>query len=568
MSCLDENTVVDLLRGRTTGQPLAEAEKHLAICDECAQLLADSAGAISITVSIAPANDVGDWPAITTMRTADLDRLGVDLGSLAPGTALNETYRVIRFIGRGGMGEVYEVAHARLSGRYAAKVLTTQIAATPEIMSRFRREAQITSALSHPNIVRVVDFNWTSDGRPFLAMEYLEGLHLGRIIQAAGPMSLERVLQIVAPVVSALVAVHRNAIIHRDLKPQNIMLVPGPDGTGEVVKLLDFGLSKRTGMNPSESLLVSQQRMLLGTPLYMAPEQARGDSDSVGSAADQFALAAIIYEMLTGRAAFAGDTVETVLYRIAHVEPAPMSGFVADVSAPVETVVRRALSKDPGTRFPSIGAFFDAFREAVAGRAAGGREGDLTGAASSGQRVPPDVARTRRVSRGSLPVRAIAVGAATASALAVGLILFLAPPRSPPAVSPPRATVRAIAAVAPVTKTPGPGAAGPGAGGEESASKNPPIPPVTAPPLHAHAGRAKRSRPSAPVSMPDDRPPVTAQTEPAVSPANPASPPPSTPTSSPPSGSLGASPEQPPAEATPPPAPPLGRTKVRPFDKL
>jgi serine/threonine protein kinase len=264
------------------------------------------------------------------------------------------------------MGEVYEVAHARLSGRYAAKVLSNQIASTPEILSRFRREAQITSALRHPNIVQVIDFNWTSDGRPFLAMEYLEGVHLGRIIRTEGPLGLARVLQILAPIVSALGAVHRRAIIHRDLKPQNIMLVPGSEEASEVVKLVDFGLSKRTGVSPAESVLVSQQRVLLGTPLYMAPEQARGDSETISSAADQFSLGAITYEMLTRRAAFAGDSIPTVLYRIAHVEPEPMAHFAGGIPDTVERVVRRALSKDPLARYPSIGAFFEAFREAVA----------------------------------------------------------------------------------------------------------------------------------------------------------------------------------------------------------
>ena len=372
MSCLDENLVVDLLRGRAVGQPLAEAEQHLADCDFCTQLFADAAGALSLQASNPPAGTptgmAADLPAMTTLRPLGDNRTAPildDHGSLAPGTPLNDTYRVVRYIGRGGMGEVYEVAHARLSGRYAAKVLTSQIDPTDEIVSRFRREAQITSALRHPNIVQVIDFNWTSQGRPFLVMEYLQGVHLGRIIQAEGPLSLARVLQIIGPIVSGLVAVHRSGVIHRDLKPQNIMLLPAPDGAGEVVKLLDFGLSKRTGLNAGESLLVSRERMLLGTPLYMAPEQARGDTDNVGAAADQFALAAIIYEMLTRRAAFAGNCLETVLYRIAHVEPESMLELAAEVPVAVDTVVRRALSKDVPARFPSIASFFNALRDAA-----------------------------------------------------------------------------------------------------------------------------------------------------------------------------------------------------------
>ena len=367
MGCLDENRVLDLVRGRAAGQPLADAESHLAVCDDCVRLFAEAAVSVSgVAPRGAAPNDVGDLPETTTLRAAEGEpgAVAVEPGSLAPGTLLNDTYRVIRFIGRGGMGEVYEIAHARLSGRYAAKVLTQQIPATDEIISRFRREAQITSALRHPNIVQVMDFNWTSHGRPFLVMEYLEGVHLGRVIHAEGPLTLARVLQIVGPVVSALGAVHRSGVIHRDLKPPNIMLLPGLDRTGEVVKLLDFGLSKRTDRDVSESLLVSRERMLLGTPLYMAPEQVRGETETVGSAADQFALAAIIYEMLTRRAAFAGDCLETVLYRIAHVEPEAMSQQIAGVPVAVDRVVQRALSKNAAARFSSIGAFYDAFREA------------------------------------------------------------------------------------------------------------------------------------------------------------------------------------------------------------
>jgi eukaryotic-like serine/threonine-protein kinase len=437
VSCLDENTVVDLLRGRTTGRPLAGAEEHLATCDDCAQLLADAAGTVSTGAASVPANDVGDPPAITTARASASEYAGGDagFGTLAPGTALNDTYRVIRLIGRGGMGEVYEVAHARLSGRYAAKVLTSQIATTPEILSRFRREAQITSALRHPHIVQVVDFNWTSDGRPFLAMEYLEGVHLGRIIQIEGPLSLTRVLQIVAPIVSALGAVHRRAIIHRDLKPQNIVLVAGSQEAGEVVKLLDFGLSKRTGMNPTESLVVSQQSVLLGTPLYMAPEQARGGNDHIGSSADQFSLAAIIYEMLTRHAAFAGDSVPTVLYRIAHVEPEPMSTFVAGIPDPVERVVRRALSKSPIARFPSIGAFFEALRDATTASAPGSGDslprpvvlGAEAGATTEDAAAERRAARTQR--------RTQAVAGAAGMALAFGLFFILRGPRPVPVSS-------------------------------------------------------------------------------------------------------------------------------------
>ncbi len=429
MSCLDENTIVALLYGRGGDDLLAAAEGHLATCDDCAHLFAAAAAATeSVTASLgdaALAAREGDGSgAVTADITATEPAApAFEAGILEAGTALNETYRLVRLIGRGAMGDVYEVTHARLSGRYAAKVLNAQIGNSPEILSRFKREAQITSGLHHPHIVQVVDFNSTSDGRPFLVMEYLEGMHLGRIIQAQAPLGLARVLQIVTPIVSALGAVHRRQIIHRDLKPQNIILVAASEeGGDEVVKLLDFGLSKRRGPQASESMLVSQQRVLVGTPLYMAPEQARGDNENVGSAADQFSLSAIIYEMLTGRPAFLDDCVQTVLYRIRYVEPEPMRTLAAGIPEGVERVVRRGLSKEPEARYPSIGAFFEALREAAQGAAAASDDVTPEPAVAGAATTSPGPAGATRA--GGAPARRrrswIAASAA-AMALAIAL---------------------------------------------------------------------------------------------------------------------------------------------------
>jgi serine/threonine protein kinase len=340
------------------------------------------------------------------------------------------------------------------------------------------------------------------------------------------------------------------------------MLVPGSDGGGEVVKLLDFGLSKRVGANPGESLLVSGRRMLLGTPLYMAPEQARGDSDNIGSPADQFALGAVIYEMLTGRAAFAGDTVETVLYRIAHVEPEPMSGFVAHVSRQVEQVVRRALSKDPAARFPSIGAFFDAFRGAVAGCASVGRDGDVVFAQADANGTQSGLAREIQGSRRRRFARALAVAVGAVSALAIGLSLFLVPPRRSPAVSPPRAAV-VVPSAASTRVSPSPGAPQV-ADGDELASTTP-ILLVPAPTggAHRHPTKSQVRRP-APVSVDKSDAPPLAKAEPAALPADTRVPAPPRPTA----GSLGDKPEKQSTEAKSGSPPDPWRTDVPPFDKL
>ncbi len=157
-------------------------------------------------------------------------------------------------------------------------------------------------------------------------------------------------------IVSALSTLHGHQIIHRDLKPQNIFVLPEHDGEPERVKLVDFGLAKRS--NPS--MVVTHDRTLLGTPQYMAPEQALGSADSVGPEADQFSLAAIVYEMLAGRHPFGGDVLSTVLYRIVHEPPTPLASVSPHVPVHVIAAIERALSKERQARFPSVKAFLQA----------------------------------------------------------------------------------------------------------------------------------------------------------------------------------------------------------------
>src|SRR5262249_20933217 len=156
------------------------------------------------------------------------------------GTVLDETYKIVRFVGRGAMGDVYEVDHARLAGRYAAKVLSLNLANNPQAFSRFRREALLASGLSHPNIVNVIDFRNLPDGRPYLVMEFLEGDDLAHVL-SPGPLTLPRAMLFIRQMVSALTALHGREVVHRDLKPQNIFILQGNEGEPERVKLVDFG---------------------------------------------------------------------------------------------------------------------------------------------------------------------------------------------------------------------------------------------------------------------------------------------------------------------------------------
>ena len=220
------------------------------------------------------------------------------------------------------MGEVYEATHARLAHRYAVKFLHPGMRDHPEALPRFMREAQVTSRLRHPGIVSVVDFNTLPDGVAYLVMEYLEGEPLGKVLARTGPFPLPRVVDITDQLSSALTAAHLEGVVHRDMHPQNVFVMPAIGGQAERVKILDFGISKIASMSK-----ITGMAAVLGTPQYMSPEQAEGKIDQLDAASDQFSLAAIVYEMLTGRPAFSGETLASVAYQVVHAAATPIRDF-------------------------------------------------------------------------------------------------------------------------------------------------------------------------------------------------------------------------------------------------
>ncbi len=272
-SCLGDDTLLDFVAGRLPSDRREVVERHLEACTLCTRLVSAAEGSARETVSarhhtrtMAPrtGGQTGDADDLT-------DRLPSKTPTLAPGTLLAETYRIVRLIGSGGMGEVYEAAHTRLTGRYAVKVLHHHWAGDPRAIVRFGREAQITSGLRHPNIVAIIDFDYTPAGSPYLVMEFIEGVELATVIANQAPLQPDRVVRIVDQIASALTAVHARNIVHRDLKPQNIFLVPGERPGDERVKLVDFGISKVR----AASVVLTGERAVLGTPQYMA--RAGGD---------------------------------------------------------------------------------------------------------------------------------------------------------------------------------------------------------------------------------------------------------------------------------------------------
>jgi len=256
------------------------------------------------------------------------------------------------------MGEVYEATHARLAHRYAVKFLHPGMRDHPEALPRFMREAQVTSRLRHPGIVSVVDFNTLPDGVAYLVMEYLDGEPLGKVLARTGPLPLPRVVDITDQLSSALTAAHLEGVVHRDMHPQNVFVMPAMSGQAERVKILDFGISKIASISQK----ITGMAAVLGTPQYMSPEQAEGKIDQLDAASDQFSLAAIVYEMLTGRPAFSGNTLASVAYQVVHAAAAPIRQFRPELPGELDQVLSRALAKNQKARFPSVSEFALHFR--------------------------------------------------------------------------------------------------------------------------------------------------------------------------------------------------------------
>ena len=276
---------------------------------------------------------------------------------LRPGVVIAETYEITRLLGQGGMGAVWEAKHLRLPGkRVVVKVLLFG-ATDATILARFRREAEIGSRLGHPNIVQVLDFNTLPDGTPYIVLELLQGESLASRL-ARGPLPLDQVKAIVTQVGSALAAAHREGVVHRDLKPDNVFLCPTDLGgeVRDVVKVLDFGISKIRGSNT----VLTQDAALLGTPQYMAPEQATGRNDEIDARTDVFAFGAMTFEMLAARPPFTGDTLAAVIHAIVYTPTPPLAAFAKDTPPAIVAAVERAMEKNRDARFPDVNSFVKA----------------------------------------------------------------------------------------------------------------------------------------------------------------------------------------------------------------
>jgi serine/threonine-protein kinase len=416
-----------------------------------------------------PAGGAAAEPAPRPAPAARPDNDGFDP---LVGAVLAGRYQVVRRIGEGGMGAVYEAKHTLIGKRVAVKVLLEKLVAKSDFVARLLQEARLASSIGHENIVDVNDFGTTDDGRSFVVMEFLDGESLAELTMREAPLPIERSLRIARQAASALGAAHAKGIFHRDVKPENIYLVRR--GDADFVKVVDFGISKAVkpggGDEGAEGYRLTHTGLLLGTPLYMSPEQARGEED-LDHRVDIWALGVLLYECLTGEVPFRANNYLQIISQVLTHTPVPPSQLRPELGIPdaVEAVVMRAMEKDRARRYQTMAEL----------------ERDLERLLAGDQNVGlPAPAEGEAAPRTTAP-RRWPYAAAAGLVLAGGLALALGNHGSPAAASAPAPPAAAAAVAAPVVPPPSLPSTPP-------AAVERPAPERPAPPRHVrvHAERA------------------------------------------------------------------------------
>lgn len=271
-------------------------------------------------------------------------------------TVLDGQYQMEALLGKGGMGAVYRARHILLGDRVAIKVLPPEVRTNAEWLRRFRREGQAARRFRHPNAVTVYDLRTAADGTIYMVMEYVEGHTLDLAIKTRGRFSAAEAFEILTPIMSVLDTAHSMGVVHRDLKPENIMIGNATENSAPVVKLLDLGIAKMreiAGDNGGNTAL-TMAGQVLGTPYYMSPEQwgeiARDGNPEIDGRADIYSLGLVFYEMISGRRAFAGNTLHELRREHVQTAPKPLYQVVPDVPRGFSGAIERATAKDRGDR--------------------------------------------------------------------------------------------------------------------------------------------------------------------------------------------------------------------------
>ena len=266
------------------------------------------------------------------------------------GELVGEKYRILRVIAEGGMGVVYEAQHTVVKRRFAVKFLRPDLAHRRDLLTRFHREARAAGALESENIAVSIDFGIVADGTPYIVMEHLIGESFRSLLAREGCLPLERAVDLCLQACRGMQAAHAAGIVHRDLKPENLFLCRREDGT-DLVKVLDFGIAKLEQIELNDA--ATRTGTILGTPAYMSPEQARGDK-SIDYRTDVYGLAAILFEMLSGRPPHTGDSHNAILHHIATQPAVSLRSIQPDLPEPLADTVERALACNRDQRHASV----------------------------------------------------------------------------------------------------------------------------------------------------------------------------------------------------------------------
>ncbi|HWZ78829.1 MAG TPA: protein kinase [Candidatus Sulfotelmatobacter sp.] len=280
-----------------------------------------------------------------------------------PGMIIRNKYEILARIGIGGMGAVYKGRHVTFNEFCAIKVVNDSIAGDANFLQRFQTEAVVTRKLRHPNAVRVDDFDYTDDGRPFIVMELVEGRNVGEILQAEGPFRVPRAVRIATQAARALGAAHKLGFVHRDIKPGNIILTTDEQGQ-ETAKVLDFGIAKLRQAAGDAQTGMTMTGMVVGTPLYMSPEQFMGKKagEEIDGRTDLYSLGVVLYQMVTARLPFEGDTLYSIMMQHMQGTVRPPDELVPELNIPPELskVILKSIDKSRDLRFQNAEQFIAA----------------------------------------------------------------------------------------------------------------------------------------------------------------------------------------------------------------
>jgi serine/threonine protein kinase len=269
---------------------------------------------------------------------------------LTAGTVLANSYAIEQLLGAGGMSDVYKAKQFAINKTVAVKIMHPDLVLRDNHLERFRQEALSMSALKHPNIVSVTDFGMTDDGRPFIVMDYIDGVDLSEVIAKEGRLPLARAMPIFLQICDGLAYSHSQGLIHRDLKPRNLILTEY-GGVREFVKILDFGIAKATAQTPEQIQELTKTGQILGSPLYMSPEQCTGHQ--VDHRTDIYSMGCLMYEVICGRLPFRGSTTGETMYKHVHDLPEPLVDAVPN-GQQLEAILWKAIAKRPEDRYASM----------------------------------------------------------------------------------------------------------------------------------------------------------------------------------------------------------------------